>query len=68
MAENNMTWGYLKDWAAQNNVTDDAIILTDDGDAAVDISFDPRVAPAPGDPGDEGEEPSLVLEFEGADD
>jgi hypothetical protein len=37
---NKLTWGYIKDWAIQNNVTDDAVIGDmDTGEFAIDISF-----------------------------
>jgi hypothetical protein len=37
-----ITWGYLRDWASQNNVPDDAVVGDEDtGELAVDLSFNP---------------------------
>jgi len=50
-----ITWGYLKDWAAQNGIQDDYAVITPDGDPVRDL-----------DAQHEQGEQALVLDFDPA--
>jgi hypothetical protein len=41
-----ITWGYMKEWALANKVTDDALLYSDSGDGDL-ISLDLKIAEPP---------------------
>jgi hypothetical protein len=51
-----VTWGYMKEWAAGNNVTDDAVMYVEDFGDVSDLSFAPAIG---------GDDPVFSLESDG---